>query len=109
MLAKDFEIYYYNNSKLHDVKGHAHDYYEFYLFLEGDVSISIAESNYRLSPGDVVIIPPDTSHFVTINNLAIHYRRIVFRISREYLNDLLAVSSDYGYLMQQLCTSEQYK
>ena len=108
MLEKDFEIYYYNDNKLHDVKGHVHDYYEFYLFLEGDVSMNIAGKDYKLTPGNVAMIPPDTSHFTTIHDLSIHYRRIVFWISREYYDSLLAVSSDYGYLMRQLGTKKQY-
>lgn len=29
MLSKDFEIYYYDDSKLLNVNDHTHDYYEF--------------------------------------------------------------------------------
>ena len=32
MLSKDFEIYYYNDTRLKPVKSHSHDYYEFYFF-----------------------------------------------------------------------------
>ena len=52
MLSKDFEIYYYSDS--HDdnlrskVRIHTHDYYEFYFFLEGNVSIQINDSEYPL-------------------------------------------------------------
>ena len=38
MLSRDFEIYYYNEPASEKVSIHSHDYYEFYFFLEGDVS-----------------------------------------------------------------------
>ena len=41
MLSRDFEIYYYNEPASEKVSIHSHDYYEFYFFLEGDVSIWI--------------------------------------------------------------------
>ena len=41
MLSGDFEIYYYCDRELKKVESHVHDYYEFYFFLEGDVSIEI--------------------------------------------------------------------
>ena len=43
MVSKDFEIYYYNDRNLQNVKSHSHDYYEFYFFINGNVSIYIDE------------------------------------------------------------------
>ena len=41
MLSRDFELYYYNDHNLSKVDLHSHNYYEFYFFMEGDVSIQI--------------------------------------------------------------------
>ena len=41
MLAQDFEVYYYSDSGMAEVRTHSHDYYEFYFFLEGDVCMKI--------------------------------------------------------------------
>ena len=57
MLSRDFEIYYYKDSALSGVDSHSHDYYEFYFFLEGDVSIEIAGRVFPLRYGDVILIP----------------------------------------------------
>lgn len=61
MLSRDFEIYYYNEPASEKVSIHSHDYYEFYFFLEGDVSIWIEGEQYPLKYGDMVLIPPGSS------------------------------------------------
>ena len=32
VLAQDFEVYYYSDSGMAEVRTHSHDYYEFYFF-----------------------------------------------------------------------------
>ena len=102
MLSKDFEIYYYNDLNLSNVESHSHSYYEFYFFLEGNVSMEINGEIYPLKYGDVVLIPPSISHHAVIHNRELPYRRFVFWISREYCNQLMELSQDYGYLMQHV-------
>ena len=46
MLSQDFELYYYEDRALPKVDLHAHNYYEFYFFLEGDVEMQIGEKMY---------------------------------------------------------------
>ena len=41
MISRDFELYYYSDLGMNTLDMHSHDYYEFYLFLEGEVSIEI--------------------------------------------------------------------
>ena len=104
MLSKDFEIYYYSdthNKKLPSkVQNHSHDYYEFYFFLEGDVSIRIEDSEYPLKTGDMILIPPKVMHRAIIHNTDIPYRRFVFWISEDFCHQLSKESTDYFYLMQ---------
>ena len=108
MLSKDFEIYYYNDTRLWPVKSHSHVYYEFYFFLGGDVSIHIAEKEYPLSNGDMILVPPGVRHYPSIKSTDTPYQRFVFWISQDYCNELMNRSPEYGYLMQHTITSQNY-
>lgn len=108
MLAKDFEIYYYNDNSRYKMESHTHTYYEFYFFLEGDVSIYINGEKYQLKYGDIVLIPPKVSHYACIHSQESSYRRFVFWISEEYCNQLLELSKDYAYIMQQAALMKKY-
>lgn len=108
MLAKYFEIYYYSDSHFSGVKGHTHDYYEFYFFLEGDISMYIEGNLYDLTPGDVILIPPGVAHHILLHSENVPYRRFVFWISQEYCNLLLNLSPDYVYLMQHVAVTKHY-
>lgn len=108
MVSRDFEIYYYNDRQPRDVKSHAHRYYEFYFFLQGDMVLHIAEKEYVIQPGDVIVLPPDVHHFVTVINPETPYRRFVFWITREYCQQMMELSPDYGYLMQHVAVTGKY-
>lgn len=41
MLSKNFEIYYYDVAHFSGISNHTHNYYEFYFFLNGNVSMFI--------------------------------------------------------------------
>ena len=68
MLSEDFEIYYYNDRNLPTLRDHTHNYYEFYFFLGGDVSIYIEGIRYALKAGDIILIPPGMHHHVFVHN-----------------------------------------
>ncbi|MBO5055676.1 MAG: helix-turn-helix domain-containing protein [Lachnospiraceae bacterium] len=108
MLSKDFELYYYNDSTKPKMTLHTHDYYEFYFFLEGDVSIQIGQETFPLTVGDIIVIPPRLSHMAVIHSMNLPYRRFVFWISQEFGSYLLNQSPDYGYLMQLVQTRKNY-
>ena len=55
MLAKDFELYYYNDVNLRSVEMHQHDYVECYFFLEGKVEMQLNRQKCQPVPGDVLI------------------------------------------------------
>lgn len=108
MLSRDFEIYYYNDSTLSRVESHTHDYYEFYFFLEGDISMEVDGKLYPSRYGDVMLIPPGKRHRAVIHSQEKPYRRFIFWISREYLNQLLELSSAYGYLIRQMELTREF-
>ena len=101
MLSKDFEIYYYSDTNPPSVSAHAHDYYEFYLFLEGRAQMDIRGTATPLQPGDLVLIPPGVMHHALTAHDGTPYRRFVFWVSRAYAGKLLDESPDYIFLMQQ--------
>ncbi len=101
MISKDFEIYYYNNRTTPPrIETHAHNYYEFYFFLEGSVEMLIGGQNYPVQHGDVILIPPGVSHRVHVKNMEQPYRRFVFWISREYSKRMEECSPDLVYLQK---------
>lgn len=108
MLSRDYEIYYYSDFNLSKVTDHVHDYYEFYFFLEGNVSMVIGGEEFIMRPGDIVLIPPNIRHHADISDQKYPYRRFVFWISEAYCNSLLELSSDYVYLMQHVKISKEY-
>ena len=99
MLSKDFELFYYSDKHITPLKEHSHDYFEFYFFLGGDVSITINKKNYRLQKGDMILLPPGIKHYITISNPDIAYQRFVFWITSEFANELYQSSEDYTYLL----------
>lgn len=114
MLSELFELYYYSDVTIKPVEMHSHDYYEFYIFLEGDIDMQIenvAESNIKLVPGDIVVFPPGVRHHAIERSGAKRkhendqttssYRRFVFWISDKYLSELLKISPDYAYLIEE--------
>lgn len=94
MLSKDYEIYYYSDLHFQSVGIHSHDYYEFYFFVEGAVSMEVGGRRYPLAVGDVVIVPPGVPHRAVLTDSAVPYRRFVFWLSREYAEALAAQSKD---------------
>lgn len=108
MLSKDFEIFYYNDSHFAGVTDHTHDYYEFYLFMEGHVSMSIEGRPYHLSPGDMILIPPGVHHHAFNVEENVPYQRFVFWISQDYSRKLSELSPDYVYLMNLCREKGQY-
>lgn len=108
MLSRDFEIFYYSDTTMVQVDDHAHNYYEFYFFLEGDVSISIEDTEYPLAYGDILLLPPQVRHHAVIHSINVPYRRFVFWITQEYCRHLLDTSPNYVYILQYVQTSKKY-
>ena len=56
MLSQDFELYYYEDRSLPKVDLHAHNYYEIYFFLEGDIEMQIISRLKSEKMGAVLVI-----------------------------------------------------
>lgn len=90
MTSGRYEIFYYNDRdrKPPRVDRHTHDFYEFYFFLEGDVTYEIGEAQYRLTPGDCLLIPPGLSHRPLFGPTHASYRRYVLWLSQDLYQEL---------------------
>ena len=108
MLSEDFEVYYYSDINFQSVGVHSHDYYEFYFFVEGNVSMEIAGDVYPMKEGDMVVIPPGIRHRARVEDSSSPYRRFVLWISSAYASELMTTSPDYMYLLQQVVTTHRY-
>ena len=108
MVSRDFEIYYYSDTDMTRVASHTHDYYEFYFFLRGNVSIHVDGVQQHLQPGDIIIIPPNTRHHLKVHDQEVPYQRFIFWISEAFCHDLMGQSQDYGYLFEHTTSSHKY-
>ena len=114
MLSSDFEVFFYSDRNFKTLKPHSHDYYECYLFVEGDITMEILPAagqspiRQKLVPGDLMLVPPGIDHHGIMEDSEKTYRRFVFWISRECCADLMSESVDYMYLFQKAEAFHQY-
>lgn len=94
MLVHSFEIYRYRDSYLHDVALHHHDFYEIYLFINGNVNYSIESRNYHLMPGDILLISPLELHQPRITMEKDPYERMVLWINKSFLERFSTPKTD---------------
>ncbi len=113
MVSSDYEVFYYSDRDFKTLSPHAHDYYECYLFIEGDITMEIFRGEekierHKMSPGDLMIVPPGIMHHAVMNDPALNYRRFVFWISKKLCNSLMEESVDYMYLIQKAEAFHKY-
>ena len=108
MEERDYEAFYYSDVHFATLPEHRHDYYEFYLFLEGDLDMEIQGNVQRMLPGDLALVPPGVSHHALMHSSDVPYRRFVVWISEDYLQKLRGASEEYGYLVDKAVQEESY-
>lgn len=108
MESEDFELFYYNDLHFSGVDSHVHDYYEFYFFVEGDISMCIEGHTLSLQPGDIILVPPEVAHHTISHIPSKPYRRFVFWISRPFFESLCAQSDDYAYIAKYAYEHRHY-
>ena len=83
MVERDFEIYYYSDVHFHSVGNHSHNYYEFYFFESGAVTMETAGKAFALKQGDLLVLPPGVEHRAAVKDDGQPYRRFVFWIGSD--------------------------
>lgn len=94
MLAGDYEIYHYQDTRLANVNPHHHDFYECYFFIGGAVRFLIEGKSYDLKSGDVVLINTRELHQVEILDMTVPYERMVLWLARDFVTRLSAPDAD---------------
>ncbi len=61
-MEEQFRISHNREKNTKPIYFHSHDFYEIYLFVEGNVKYYIEDESYELSCGDVLVIPPGKLH-----------------------------------------------
>ena len=93
MLSNTYEIFHYRDSYLNHVALHHHDFYEVYLFLNGNVNYTIESRNYHLVPGDILLISPLELHQPRITQEKHPYERIVLWINKGFIEQFSTPST----------------
>ena len=88
MYTKTFEVYHYRDPYFKSLDFHSHDFFEIYVFLDGNVTYYIEESAYDLAAGDILIIPPGRMHRPVIGDGKNVYERIVLWLDAFFLQSL---------------------
>lgn len=109
MKQPDYEIFYYRDVNLKPVRFHVHEYYEFFFFLEGEVDYQVGSTVYPLEYGDFLLIPPGVEHRPRFRNAKTTYRRFVLWFSRDFYQQLAAVSEDFTYGFERAGSLGQYR
>ena len=93
MRSKSFEVFHYRDKNPESVTLHYHNFYEIFFFLSGRVDYRVEGRNYRLEPGDILLIAPQALHQPAIEP-DVPYERIVLWLDRSFLQSLSTPSMD---------------
>ena len=88
MISDNFEVYHYREPYFKSLDFHSHDFYEFYLFLDGQVTYYVEDMVYELSRGDLLLIQPGRMHRPVIEREDAVYERMVLWVNRGHLRSL---------------------
>lgn len=88
MNGNTYEIFHYLDMKTHLMESHYHNFYEVFIFIDGDVDYWIEGSLYHLKPGDILFINPIELHRPVPVNENGKYERIVLWLNKQYLSEI---------------------
>lgn len=102
MLSNCYEIFHFLNTETPFQYLHSHNFYEFYLYLSGDVTYLIEGKSYNLKPGDIILINTKELHTAIINSMKAPYERIVLWIDKSFLLELSTPETDLTQCFENL-------
>ncbi len=88
---------------------HSHENFELLYFVSGEIEYYIEENSYKLSPGDLLVLPPGKMHRAVVKDQTALYRRMKVDLSVELANELMRRAPDsFVYRLQNAyCVSMQ--
>lgn len=117
-LTNGFELNSFAEHNIQRVYRHYHEFYELYLFIEGDAEFVIEERAVPLRPNTLLMLPPETMHSLRFLDGESAYRRTVLWIAPELFDrvsperwdapqELLAMGTDAAALEGLLALLDQ--
>jgi len=94
MLREDFEVFRFQGNNGVQIAPHFHDFYECSLLLSGKLSYQIEGVSFAEEPGDLLLIGPNHVHRPLFIHGTEPYERIVFWLSRPFVEALSGEGSD---------------
>lgn len=88
MNCDSYEIFHYLDIKTRHMEVHFHNFYEIFLFLDGDVDYWVEGSVYHLKSGDILLINPTELHKPLPKEETNTYERIVLWLDKTYLSNI---------------------
>lgn len=95
-LYDDFRMFHIKDTEKREFSFHYHDFYKVLVLLQGNVTYSIEGRSYRLNPYDIVLVESGSIHRPEVKE-GQPYERIIFYISREYLERYRTADYDLAY------------
>ena len=86
MNGMTYEVFHYLDFQSRHLEAHYHDFYEVFVFLDGDVDYWIDGSVYHLMPGDILLMNPMELHKPIARADGSKYERIVLWLNKSYLS-----------------------
>ncbi len=108
MNSDTFEIYHYRQPYLKALDFHNHDFYEFYIFLDGLVTYYIEEKVYDLCEGDILVIPPGKMHRPVIADPNAVYERFVLWVNADFMHSIDDENKTLSTLLHTIEENQQY-
>ena len=88
MRRDDFEIFYRCDTAPSRITLHAHDFYELYCLLDGQMDFIVNGCRYKLAPGSLLLIAPGEMHRSEPQDERREFERVVLWLSRDFVNSL---------------------
>lgn len=88
MNCDSYEIFHYLDIKTRHMEVHFHNFYEIFLFLDGDVDYWVEGSVYHLKSGDILLINPTELHKPLPKEETNTYERIVLWLDKTFLSNI---------------------
>jgi AraC-like DNA-binding protein len=94
MLREDYEIFHFQGKNGAQIALHFHDFYECSLLISGTLSYQIESASFAEQPGDLLLIGPNQLHRPLFIHGTEPYERIVFWLSRPFVERLSGPGAD---------------
>ncbi len=99
-LNEHFKIFHLTDADMRPVGLHFHDFHKILILLKGNVDYRVAGRSYELSGNEIVLIPAGEAHCPVLLDRSA-YERIVFYISRDFLDSCRSPGGDLALCLKQ--------